>query len=84
MTDDLLHLPLTPRTVHLCIDMQRIFSSDGPWATPWMELFGANGSAGWRGSGVGGGGASILMPSPSIRGLVEFCAAATAAHEKGC
>ena len=28
---------LTPRTVHLCIDMQRIFSSEGPWATPWME-----------------------------------------------
>lgn len=27
----------TPRTVHLCIDMQRIFSSEGPWATPWME-----------------------------------------------
>lgn len=23
--------------VHLCIDMQRIFSSDGPWPTPWME-----------------------------------------------
>jgi nicotinamidase-related amidase len=37
MTDDLLPLPLTPRTVHLCIDMQRIFSPDGPWATPWME-----------------------------------------------
>jgi nicotinamidase-related amidase len=27
---------LTSRTVHLCIDMQRIFSSEGPWATPWM------------------------------------------------
>jgi nicotinamidase-related amidase len=27
----------TPRTVHLCIDMQRIFSPEGPWATPWME-----------------------------------------------
>jgi nicotinamidase-related amidase len=37
MRDDLLPLPLTPRTVHLCIDMQRIFSPDGPWATPWME-----------------------------------------------
>src|SRR5215207_5613448 len=23
--------------VHLCVDMQRIFSSDGPWPTPWME-----------------------------------------------
>jgi nicotinamidase-related amidase len=28
---------LTPQTVHLCIDMQRIFSPEGPWATPWME-----------------------------------------------
>jgi nicotinamidase-related amidase len=37
MTDDLLPLPLTPRTVHLCIDMQRIFSPEGPWATSWME-----------------------------------------------
>lgn len=23
--------------VHLCIDMQRIFSDAGPWPTPWME-----------------------------------------------
>jgi len=23
--------------VHLCVDMQRIFSSEGPWPTPWME-----------------------------------------------
>jgi len=23
--------------VHLCIDMQRLFSSEGPWPTPWME-----------------------------------------------
>jgi nicotinamidase-related amidase len=29
--------PLTSATVHLCIDMQHIFSSEGPWATPWME-----------------------------------------------
>jgi nicotinamidase-related amidase len=29
--------PLSARTVHLCVDMQRIFSSEGPWATPWME-----------------------------------------------
>jgi nicotinamidase-related amidase len=36
MADTLLPLPLTENTVHLCIDMQRIFSSDGPWATPWM------------------------------------------------
>jgi nicotinamidase-related amidase len=32
-----LHGPLTPRTVHLCVDMQRLFSADGPWPTPWME-----------------------------------------------
>jgi nicotinamidase-related amidase len=37
MTDDLLPLPLTERTVHLCIDMQMLFSTDGPWPTPWME-----------------------------------------------
>ena len=32
-----LQSPLTARSVHLCIDMQRIFMPDGPWATPWME-----------------------------------------------
>jgi nicotinamidase-related amidase len=37
MADHLLPLPLTERTVHLCVDMQRIFSSEGPWATPWMD-----------------------------------------------
>jgi nicotinamidase-related amidase len=26
---------LTPRTVHLCIDMQRLFLDDTPWHTPW-------------------------------------------------
>jgi nicotinamidase-related amidase len=31
-----LHGPLTPRSVHLCVDMQRLFSDDGPWPTPWM------------------------------------------------
>jgi nicotinamidase-related amidase len=25
------------RAVHLCIDMQRIFTAEGPWPTPWME-----------------------------------------------
>lgn len=25
------------RAVHLCIDMQRLFSDDGPWPTPWMK-----------------------------------------------
>jgi len=37
MADRLLPIPLTEKTVHLCIDMQRLFSSEGPWATPWME-----------------------------------------------
>jgi nicotinamidase-related amidase len=37
MGNNLLPIPLTQNTVHLCIDMQRIFSSEGPWATPWME-----------------------------------------------
>ena len=36
MTDEVIPLPLTPRTVHLCVDMQRTFSSEGPWTTPWM------------------------------------------------
>jgi nicotinamidase-related amidase len=31
------HGPLNERSVHLCIDMQRIFSTEGPWPTPWME-----------------------------------------------
>ena len=30
-------LKITSRSVHLCVDMQRLFSSDGPWPTPWME-----------------------------------------------
>lgn len=37
MGDTLLPLPLTERSVHLCVDMQRLFSADGPWPTPWME-----------------------------------------------
>jgi nicotinamidase-related amidase len=32
-----LFAPLSPHTVHLCIDMQRIFSSEGLWPAPWME-----------------------------------------------
>ncbi len=30
-------MPLGPATLHLCIDMQRLFSTEGPWPTPWME-----------------------------------------------
>ena len=37
MADGLRSYPLTPRTVHLCVDMQRIFSGEGVWATPWMD-----------------------------------------------
>jgi nicotinamidase-related amidase len=29
--------PVPKNAVHLCVDMQRIFSPDGPWPTPWME-----------------------------------------------
>jgi len=29
--------PLTDRTVHICVDMQRIFAPEGPWTTPWMK-----------------------------------------------
>lgn len=27
---------LTSRTAHVCVDMQRLFSPDGPWSTPWL------------------------------------------------
>jgi nicotinamidase-related amidase len=29
--------PLTERMIHLCVDMQQLFSADGPWPTPWLE-----------------------------------------------
>jgi len=29
--------PLTRHSVHLCVDMQRLFTTDGPWPTPWMQ-----------------------------------------------
>lgn len=28
---------LNARSIHLCIDMQRLFAPGGPWPTPWME-----------------------------------------------
>jgi nicotinamidase-related amidase len=37
MGDQLLPFPLTERSVHLCMDMQRIFSVESPWPTPWMD-----------------------------------------------
>ncbi|MDU0343728.1 cysteine hydrolase [Bosea rubneri] len=27
---------LATSTVHLCVDMQRLFGPEGPWLTPWM------------------------------------------------
>jgi nicotinamidase-related amidase len=27
---------LGPSTVHLCVDMQRLFSAEGPWSVDWM------------------------------------------------
>lgn len=30
-------LGLTPRSLHLCVDMQRLFAQGGVWPTPWME-----------------------------------------------
>lgn len=32
----LLDRPLDSRAIHLCIDMQRLFSNEGPWPTPWI------------------------------------------------
>jgi nicotinamidase-related amidase len=37
MADHLLQLPLTEKTVHICVDMQVIFSAAGIWPTPWMK-----------------------------------------------
>jgi nicotinamidase-related amidase len=31
------HGPLSPKTVHLCVDMQNLFGKGSPWETPWME-----------------------------------------------
>src|ERR1043165_843449 len=37
MAEELHPYPLTRRTVDLCVDMQRLFSTEGPWPTPWMD-----------------------------------------------
>jgi nicotinamidase-related amidase len=37
LADHLYRYPLTRRTLHLCVDMQRLFSAEGPWPTPWMD-----------------------------------------------
>lgn len=33
----LIHGPLGSGTLHLCVDMQRVFGPGYPWAMPWME-----------------------------------------------
>lgn len=35
--DALPHGPLSPRTIHLCVDMQNLFGEGSPWNTPWMK-----------------------------------------------
>jgi nicotinamidase-related amidase len=32
-----LRAPLTARSIHLCVDMQRLFTAQGPWPTPWLD-----------------------------------------------
>jgi nicotinamidase-related amidase len=32
-----LRAPIEEPAIHLCIDMQRLLSVDGPWPTPWVE-----------------------------------------------
>jgi len=36
-TSGLMFGPLSPATVHLCVDMQRLFAGDGPWPVPWIH-----------------------------------------------
>ena len=32
-----LRAPISPRAIHLCVDMQNIFMPGAPWETPWMS-----------------------------------------------
>jgi nicotinamidase-related amidase len=32
-----LKAPVGPASIHLCVDMQRLFGPEGPWPAPWME-----------------------------------------------
>lgn len=34
----LVHGPLGDECLHLCVDMQRLFTPGAPWAVPWMEV----------------------------------------------
>jgi nicotinamidase-related amidase len=33
----LIHGPLGENSVHICVDMQRLFEPGAPWAMPWIE-----------------------------------------------
>ncbi|RUV53460.1 MAG: cysteine hydrolase [Mesorhizobium sp.] len=33
----LVHGPLGENSLHLCVDMQRLFAPGGPWAVPWAQ-----------------------------------------------
>ena len=33
----LIHGPLPPNTIHLCVDMQRLFAPGSPWQMPWAQ-----------------------------------------------
>lgn len=33
----LVHGSIAVDSIHICVDMQRLFSPGGPWAVPWME-----------------------------------------------
>ena len=47
MADDLHPYPLTRHTLHLCVDMQRLFSTEGPWPTRRPAFL--SGSRHWSG-----------------------------------
>lgn len=36
-THGLVHGPLDGGSLHICVDMQRLFSHGSPWSLPWME-----------------------------------------------
>jgi nicotinamidase-related amidase len=42
MADELVFGPLGTSTAHLCIDMQRLFSEETDWKTPWMTRVAPN------------------------------------------
>ncbi|MDB5409061.1 MAG: cysteine hydrolase [Rhodospirillales bacterium] len=37
MSNEIIHGPLGQGTVHVCVDMQRMFAEETEWHMPWME-----------------------------------------------